>query len=81
VKVSGVMHRKGQLAIIVIVISLILMGAQALVWRHSTHRAASETQTIDVESQHPPAEMPGVAGLTLLFLAGVLLSVPTSKAD
>jgi hypothetical protein len=75
------MRRKQHLAVVVIVISLILIGTQALVWRHSTHRATSETQKSDLESQHPPTEMPGVAGLTLLVLAGVLLSVPTSKVD
>jgi hypothetical protein len=81
VKVSGVMRRKQHLAVAVIIISLILIGAQALVWRHSTHRADSETQKSDLELQHPPTETPGLAGLTLLILAGVLLAVPTSKMD
>jgi hypothetical protein len=79
--VIGFMRRKQQLAVIVIILSLILMGAQALVWRHSTHRAVSETQKSDLESQHPPTEAPGLAGLTLLVLAGVMLSVPDWRVD
>jgi hypothetical protein len=75
------MPRKRQLATAVIVISLLLIGTQALVWRHSTHCAASETQKSDLESQHPPTEAPGLAGLTLLVLAGVLLSVPSSRVE
>jgi hypothetical protein len=78
---SRFVSMKGQLAVAVIVISLILIGGQALVWRHSTHRAASETQKIDLETEHPPTELPGLAGLTLLCIAAGLLSVPGSGAE
>jgi hypothetical protein len=80
-KVSGFMRIKARVAVAVIIISLLLFGAQALVWRHSTHRATSETQKIDLEAQQRPTETPGLAGLTLLVLAGVLLSFPSSKLD
>jgi hypothetical protein len=69
------MRIKMKSGIVIIAVSLILMLAQALVWRHSVRRGGSETQKIDVESQQPPTEIPGVAGLALLVAAGVWLSV------
>jgi hypothetical protein len=66
--------------IALVVISLVLMAIQAGLWRHSTHQASSETQKIDIESEHSPTEVPGVAGFTLLIVAGALVSYPGSMA-
>jgi hypothetical protein len=70
------MKWKGQSAIALTVISLVLIVAQALVWAHFTHRAGSAMNEANLASEHPPTEMPGLAGLTLLFVAGVLASLP-----
>jgi hypothetical protein len=69
------MRMKMRIGISLVVVSLLLTLAQALVWKHSVQRGGSETQKIDVEVQNPPTEIPGVAGMTLLIAAGVWLSV------
>jgi hypothetical protein len=74
------MRRKGRYAVVLIVLSLVLIGAQALIWRHSTRRGDSETQKANLETQRPPTEVPGVAGLTLLTIAGVFLSLKDTNS-
>ena len=59
-----------------IVIALILCAIQAGIWSRSTAHDRTETDKIDTESQHSPTEIPGVAGFTLLVLAGVLVAIP-----
>lgn len=70
------MKFKAQHAIALTVISLFLIVAQALIWTHFTKRAGSQTNEANLASEHPPTEVPGVAGFTLLVVAGVLASLP-----
>ena len=67
-------------AIILTVISLVLCAFQAGIWAKSEEHARSETELQNRESRNPPNETPGVAGLGLLVLGGVLLSIP-EKTD
>jgi hypothetical protein len=73
------MRHKEKSAIALLVVALVLILAQAAVWRHSVSRAHSETAKENREEQHPPTELPGLAGTGLLVLAGVLLSIPRSS--
>jgi hypothetical protein len=59
-----------------VVIGTILLVVQAAVWRRTAERAHSETDKQNIEILQPPNEMSGLAGISLLFLAGVLASVP-----
>jgi hypothetical protein len=57
-------------------LSLILCAMQAGIWARSTIHARSETEKANLESQHPPNEIAGVAGIFLLVTAGVIASIP-----
>jgi uncharacterized membrane protein YidH (DUF202 family) len=63
-------------AIIVIVLSLALCALQAGLWAKTEAHVRSETEMQARESRNPPSEIPGVVGLGLLVVAGVLLSFP-----
>jgi hypothetical protein len=67
-------------AIILTVISLVLCAVQAGIWAKAEEHSRSETELQNREGRNPPNEMPGVAGLGLLVLSGVLLSIP-EKTD
>ena len=58
------------------VIALLLCALQAGIWMRSTAHARSQTDVANKESQHPPTEIPGIAGLSLLIAVGVLVSIP-----
>jgi hypothetical protein len=62
--------------IAVMVVALILCVVQAVLWARSTSRAGSQSAEQNIEITNPPDETPGFAGMTLLVLAGVLLSIP-----
>jgi hypothetical protein len=69
------MHRK--IAVIgLFVVAVILLVVQAAIWRRTAERAHSETDKQNIEILQPPNENPGLAGITLLVLAGVLASIP-----
>jgi hypothetical protein len=67
-------------ATILTVVSLILCAVQGVVWAKSIAQARSETDEQIKETRRPPNELPGLAGMGLLVLSGVLLSVPDSRA-
>jgi hypothetical protein len=65
--------------IALIVFSLVLCALQAGIWARSTMHARSETDKANIESQHPPSEIAGIAGIFLLTAAGVIASIPRSR--
>ena len=66
--------------IALIIFSLVLCAIQAGVWARSTIHACSETDKANIESQHPPSEIAGLAGIFLLLTAaGVIASIPQSR--
>ena len=68
-------HKKG-IAIAVFVLSLILFAIQGALWVRSTAHAHSETDKQNIEVQHPPNEIPGIAATLILIAAAVIASVP-----
>ncbi|MGC1415372.1 MAG: hypothetical protein WA817_08835 [Candidatus Acidiferrum sp.] len=60
-------------AVLLIVFALVLFALQAGVWKRSMAHDHSETAKQNSESQHPPTEIPGVAGVCLLLAAGALV--------
>ncbi len=63
-------------AVLLIVVALVLFALQAGVWSRSVAHDHSETAKQNSESQHPPTEIPGVAGICLLLAAGALAMRP-----
>lgn len=59
-----------------VVVAVILCVVQAVLWAKSTTRATSQSDEQNIEIDNPPSEIPGIAGITLLVLSGVLLSIP-----
>lgn len=49
---------------------------QAGLWVRATSHTHSETDKQNREQQHPPNEIPGILGMTLLIAAGVIAGVP-----
>lgn len=70
------MKFQAQHGIALIVVSLVLIVGQAMVWAHFSEHSSSQTNEANRAAEHPPTEGPGVAGLTLLFVAGVLVALP-----
>ena len=68
-------HKKG-IAIAVFVLSLFLFAVQGALWVRSTAHAHSETDKQNIEVQHPPNEIPGIAATLILIAAAVIASVP-----
>jgi hypothetical protein len=60
-------------AIVLIALALVLFGLQAGVWKRSIAHDHSETAKQNSESQHPPTEIPAVAGICLLLAAGAVV--------
>jgi flagellar basal body-associated protein FliL len=73
------MQSKKRKAIILTVLALILCVLQAGIWVNSTSHTASQTDEANKENQHPPTEIPGVAGFCLLVAAGILASTPDPR--
>jgi hypothetical protein len=63
-------------AIVLTVVSVLLCVVQAGIWAKDTSHVTSQTAEQNKEIRHPPSEIPGVAGLTLLLVTAVLLSLP-----
>ena len=61
--------------IVLVVVSLVLCAAQGWIWMKATARAKSETDVQERVERHPPNELAGLAGMTLLLVAGVALSL------
>jgi len=68
-------------AIVLIVLALVLCAFQAVVWGRSMRHDHSETAKQDSESQNPPTEIPGVAGICLLMAAGALVVMRPPLSD
>ena len=64
--------------IALLILSLILCAIQVGIWARSTAHARSETDKANIEGQHPPSEIAGVAGIFLLITTGVIASIPQS---
>jgi hypothetical protein len=60
-------------AIILVLVALVLCALQAGVWSRSMRHDPSETAKQDSESQHPPTEIPGIAGICLLMAASAVI--------
>jgi len=70
------MKFKAKHAIVLTVVALLLLVGQALIWAHFSERAGSQTNEANLAADHAPTELPGLAGFTLLVVAGVLVSLP-----
>jgi hypothetical protein len=68
-------------AIALFILSLVLFVAQAVIWARSAPHARSETDKQNVIGGHQPDEIPGVAGMCLLVLAAVIVSIPLSSSS
>jgi hypothetical protein len=66
-------------SILATVIAVVLCAVQAGIWAHSTAHLNSQTAEQNKEIRHPPSEMAGVAGLSLLAVTCVLLSLPDTS--
>ena len=60
-------------AILLVFVGLVLIALQAGLWSHSVAPDHSETDKQDTENQHPPTEIPGLAGFCLLIAAGAIV--------
>ncbi|MGB2590258.1 MAG: hypothetical protein WA853_04985 [Candidatus Acidiferrum sp.] len=65
-----------RVAIGLTVLAVALIAAQFGLWAHFTSHSKSETATANRDAQHSPTEIPGVAGITLLVIAGVVAAYP-----
>jgi hypothetical protein len=68
-------------AIGLFILSLVLFVVQAVIWARSTSHARSETDKQNIIGQHQPDEIPGLAGMGLLVLAAVIVSIPLSSGS
>lgn len=64
-----------RVAIVLTVVALALIAGQAGIWAHFTAHSKSET-AITNKDTHSPTEVPGVAGITLLIIAGCVAAYP-----
>ena len=74
------MHIARIKATILIVVALALCVLQGGLWARSAEHFRSQSDESNRVVQHRPTEIPGVAGLTLLVYAGLMLSYPL-RAD
>jgi Na+(H+)/acetate symporter ActP len=65
--------------IAMLTVAVILWVVQAGIWAKTISHTNSETDKQNVEIQHQPNEIPGVAGFCLMILAGVIASIPQGK--
>jgi hypothetical protein len=68
-------------AIALFILSLVLFVVQAVIWARSTSHARSETDKQNIIGVHQPDEIPGLAGMGLLVLAAVIVSIPLSPSS
>jgi hypothetical protein len=68
-------------AIGLFILALALFVAQAVIWGRSAPHARSETDKQNIIGQHQPDEIPGVAGMCLLVVAAVIVSIPLSSSS
>ncbi|MGB8659355.1 MAG: hypothetical protein WCD34_02960 [Candidatus Acidiferrum sp.] len=68
-------------AILLIFVALVLFALQAGLWSHSVAQDHSETDKQDSENQHPPTEIPGLAGFCLLIAAGAVVIMGPSYSE
>jgi hypothetical protein len=68
-------------AIALFIASLVLFVAQAVIWGRSAPHARSETDKQNIVGHHQPDEIPGLAGMCLLVVAAVIVSIPLSSSD
>jgi hypothetical protein len=68
-------------AICLFIVALALFVAQAMIWARSAPHARSETDKQNVIGHDQPDEIPGVAGMCLLVLAAVIVSIPLSYSS
>jgi hypothetical protein len=62
-------------------VAVVLWTIQAGIWAKTVSHTHSETDKQNVEIQHQPNEIPGVAGFCLMILAGVIASIPQGKIE
>jgi hypothetical protein len=70
-----------RLAVLLTCFATLLCIAQAGIWVESAAHTKSQTAEQNKEIQHPPDEIPGLAGFGLLVVTGVLLSIPPDPSD
>ncbi|HYL64249.1 MAG TPA: hypothetical protein VE077_16675 [Candidatus Methylomirabilis sp.] len=63
-------------AVVLVVISLALFVLQAGFWVAATAHVRSQTDEANRIIRHSPTEIPGIAGVSLLILAGLLVIRP-----
>jgi hypothetical protein len=68
-------------AIALFIASLVLFVAQAVIWGRSAPDARSETDKQNIVGHHQPDEIPGLAGMCLLVVAAVIVSIPLSSSS
>lgn len=73
------MQSKTRKAVILTVLAVALCALQGGVWLRSTSHVRSQTDEANKEIQHPPTEIPGLAGFCLLVVAGVVASTPNPQ--
>jgi hypothetical protein len=73
------MRHKKRNAIALLVISLILFSFEAGIWARSTMHARSETDKQNILGHHQPTEIPAIAGMFLLIIAGIVAATPPSR--
>lgn len=61
---------------ILIVVALALCVLQGGLWVRSAEHFRSQSDESNRVVQHSPTEIPGVAGLTILVYAGLMISYP-----
>lgn len=67
-------------AVVLVVLSLALFILQAGFWVKATAHVRSQTDEANRIIRHSPTEIPGVAGVTLLVVAGLLVIRPGSDS-
>ena len=60
-------------AVVLVVLSLALFVLQAGLWVKATAHVRSQTDEANRIIQHSPTEIPGIAGVSFLILAGLLI--------
>jgi Na+(H+)/acetate symporter ActP len=75
------MNAKKTSVTLMLVVAVVLWIVQAGIWAKTISHTHSETDKQNVEIQHQPNEIPGVAGFCLMILAAVIASIPQSGAQ
>ncbi|HKW56109.1 MAG TPA: hypothetical protein VJN42_02015 [Candidatus Acidoferrum sp.] len=63
-------------AVVLVVVALALFVLQAGFWIKATAHVQSQTDEANRVIRHSPTEIPGVAGVALLIVAGLLVVRP-----